>query len=151
MSRPAGTGSKGSGPPGPNSGRKWVHRSEVGASAGVSATASMSGGSEGGESALVGETGCNCETGCDCTVIYRAALYCSVQYLLSSGLLFIADNFQLHTDPDPAHSPNHHCRRQCSCRCVEDSDHWTAGKQLRALVTNRNVNRLVSVCLSEWG
>ena len=96
MSRPAGTGSKGSGPPGPNSGRKWVHRSEVGASAGVSATASMSGGSEGGESALVGETGC------DCTVIYRAALYCSVQYLLSSGLPFIADNFQLHTDPDPA-------------------------------------------------
>jgi hypothetical protein len=54
IGRPPGTGPKGSAPAGPNSGRKWVHRSaEVGASAGAGGS---EGGSESRQSAIIGKS-----------------------------------------------------------------------------------------------
>lgn len=56
IGRPPGTGPKGSAPAGPNSGRKWVHRSaEVGASAGAGAGGSE-GSSETRQSAIIGKS-----------------------------------------------------------------------------------------------
>ena len=70
IGRPPGTGPKGSAPAGPNSGRKWVHRSvEVGASTGAGAGASESN-SDARQSTIVGKICLN--------LLYYVILYSAV-------------------------------------------------------------------------
>lgn len=70
IGRPPGTGPKGSAPAGPNSGRKWVHRSvEVGASAGAGASESNS---DARQSSIVGKLYFNLR---HCVPLYTTLFY----------------------------------------------------------------------------